>query len=117
MTEGESRKTINEKIAVVKQAFQWAASEELIPATVHEALRVVAGMRSGRTPAHETRKVKPVDDKVVELTLPHLPVVFVDIVRLQRLTGMRPAEVFLNCPCDVITDEDVWIWGRENKTM
>lgn len=108
VAEGGSRKTVNKKVAVVKQAFQWAASEELIPATVHEALRVVPGLRKGKTSARETKRVKPVDDRIVELTLPHMPVVVADMVRLQRLTGMRPAEVCLICPCDVAMEGDVW---------
>ena len=110
VAEGGGRVTINKKVAVVKQAFQWAASEELIPATVHEALRVVPGLRKGRTPARETKRVKPVDDRVVELTLPHMPVVVADMVRLQRLTGMRPAEVCLIRPNDVTMDGDVWTY-------
>lgn len=110
VAEGGGRKTINKKIAVVKQAFQWAASEELIPATVHEALRVVPGLRKGKTTARETRKVKPIEDRIVELTLPHMPAVVADMVRLQRLTGMRPAEVCLIRPCDVATDGDVWTY-------
>ena len=110
VAEGGGRKTINKKIAVIKQAFQWAASEELIPATAHEALRVVAGLRKGKTTARETKKVKPVEDQTVELTLPHLPAVVADMVRLQRLSGMRPAEVCLIRPCDIVMDDDVWTY-------
>jgi hypothetical protein len=43
--------------------------------------------------APELPPVRPVDDEVVEATLPYLPEIVADMVRLQRLTGARPGEV------------------------
>ena len=43
----------------------------------------------------------PVDDATVDATLPHLTPIVADIVRLQRLTGMRPSEVCGLRPCDI----------------
>lgn len=43
-------------------------------------------------------------------TLPHLPEIVADMVRLQRLTGMRPAEVCLMRPVDIDTSNDVWVY-------
>ena len=51
--------------------------------------------------ARETAPVLPVDDAVVDATLPHMPAVVADMVRLQRCTGMRPAEVCMIRPCDL----------------
>jgi hypothetical protein len=84
------RTHINRQMERIKRAFKWAASEELVPGSVYEALRCVSGLRRGRTSARESCPVKPVDDEVVEATLPHLPEVVADMVRIQRLTGMRP---------------------------
>jgi integrase len=47
---------------------------------------------------------------VVDTTLPHLPEVVADMVRLQRLTGMRPAELCMLRPCDIDRSKDVWIY-------
>jgi integrase len=55
-----------------------------------------------------------VADEVVDATLPHLPEVVADMVRFQRLTGCRPAEVCLVRPCDVDTSGDVWIYRPES---
>ncbi len=57
--EGGARKTINEKIRKIKQAFKWAVAEELIPPDVYQALHVVPGLKRGRTEAYETEPVPP----------------------------------------------------------
>ena len=52
----------------------------------------------------------PVDDSVVDQTLPWMSTVVADMVRLQRLTGMRPAEVCLLRPCDLDRSGEVWVY-------
>ena len=47
-------------------------------------------LKAYRTHARELKKVKHVPDSVIEQTLPHLPKVVSDMVRFQRLTGVRP---------------------------
>jgi integrase len=103
-----SRSSINKYIARVVQMFKWAVEHELVPPDRYQGLRAVSGLRAGRTAAREAEPVTPVDDATVEQTLPHLPSVVVDMVRLQRLTGMRPAEVCLLRPMDVDRSEGVW---------
>lgn len=44
----------------------------------------------------------------------HLPEVVADMVRLQHLTGMRPAEVCLIRPMDLDRSDDVWIYRPES---
>jgi integrase len=59
----------------------------------------------------------PVDDAVVDATVPHLPPVVADMVRLQRLTGMRPAEVCGMRPADIDRTGEVWEYRpRSHKT-
>jgi hypothetical protein len=43
------RTVINKRIDRVKRAFKWAVSEELLPVSVYEALRTLAGLRRGRS--------------------------------------------------------------------
>ena len=81
--------------------FRWAASEELIPANVCQSLSTVTGLRKDESEARETSPILPVDDEIVERTLPHLPEIVADMVRLQRLTGMRPSEVCILRPYDI----------------
>ncbi len=89
---GKSRRYCNELLRTVKRMFKWATSRELVPAFVSQALASVEGLRRGRTEAKETKRIKPVDEKTVRLTIKKLQQVPADMVRLQLVTGMRPAE-------------------------
>jgi integrase len=90
---GWSRHYINDSIGRVKRMFTWCASEELVPAAVAMALRTVQGLQKDRTAAREKPPVGPVSDEHVEAVLPVLPPGVADMVRIQRLTGVRPGEL------------------------
>jgi integrase len=112
--EGLTRQGINARVGRVKRMFKWAASEELIPVSVHQALCTVCGLLAGRTNATESDPVLPVPDAAVEATLPYLQLIVADMVRFQRLTGCRPGEVCGLRPCDVDTTGDVWMYRPES---
>ncbi len=112
-----SRTYINANMHRVARMFRWAAGEGRVPPTVPQALAMVPGLREGKTTARETAAVLPVDDATVDGTLPFMPSVVADMVRLQRLTGMRPAEVCILRPCDLDRTGDVWIYRpQRHKT-
>jgi hypothetical protein len=67
---GDARSTVNLRVGMVRQIFKWAASHELIPATVHAALKTVSGLEEGRTEAPEPEPVGPAPDADVEAVLP-----------------------------------------------
>lgn len=96
-----SRGYLNTLVGVVKQAFKWAASEELVPAATYDSLRTVSGLKKGRCAARETTPIGPVDEATVNETIKHVSPIVADMVRLQLLAGMRPQEVCLLRPCDV----------------
>lgn len=112
--EGLSRKYIGDSMGRIRRMFRWAVSEELVLPSVYQSLQAVAGLREGRTQARETNPVLPVSDEVVTATLPHLPTVVADMVRLQRSTGCRPGEVCIIRPCDVDTTSAVWAYRPES---
>lgn len=109
-----SRQYINKNIGRIRRMFKWAASEELIPASIPQSLSMVSGLKRGRTKARETSKISPVDDAVVDATLPHLSEVVADMVRIQRITGMRPQEICLLRPIDLDRSGDVWLYRPES---
>ena len=111
---GQSRRYVNDNVDRIRRMFKWAVAEELVPASVPQALSMVPGLRRGRTEARETAPVLPVDVETVEAILPHLSLVVADMVRLHRLTGARPAEVCIVRPCDVDTTGDVWLYRPES---
>ena len=98
---GNSRNYVNRLVQTIKQVFKWSVAQEMVEVTVYQALTTVPGLKKGRSEARETEPIGPVADEVVEATLPHLPVVVADMVRLQRLTGARPGEVCHLRPRDV----------------
>jgi integrase len=107
---GHGRLYVNQNVGRIKRVFRWAAAEELLPVAVYQALATVPGLAQGKTTAPDRAPVAPVRDDDVNATLPFLPTVVADIVRLQRLTGCRPTEVCILRPCDVDTSSDVWCY-------
>lgn len=109
--DGCTRKSINSQISRVVRMFKYGVSEELVPASVYQALATVGGLRKGRTEARERPSVPPVADEIVDQTLKHLPSPIVAaMVRLQRFSGARPGEVSSLRPIDVDRSGDVWTY-------
>lgn len=115
--EGLARTFINASMRRITRMFKWGAAKGKIPPDVPLALSMIPGLVEGHTKARETEPVKPVDDRLVDATLPHLPEVVADMVRVQRLTVCRPAEVCMLRPCDINRNDDVWEYRpRTHKT-
>lgn len=108
-----ARTYVNKIVGIIKQAFRWAVSEEMIPPVVYQGLASVTGLQQGRSQARETSPILPVEDHVVEATLPYLSSTLADMVRLQRLTGMRPGEVCQLRPGDVSITTEPWQYRPE----
>jgi integrase len=111
---GWVRRHINHCVGCIKRCFKWAASEELIPGSIAHALWAVEGLRRGRTAAKEHRPILPVEDAVIEATLPCMLPPVRAMVQLQRLTGMRPGEVVLMRPCDLDRSGATWLYRPES---
>lgn len=105
-----SRGVINNRINRIKRCFKWAVSEELIPPSIYEGLRAVAGLRRGRTAARETGPVLPVDDADVDAIFPYVVPQVAAMVKLQRMTGMRPCEVVMIHSNDIDMSKEIWIY-------
>jgi integrase len=105
-----SRGFINQRVGRVRRIFKWAASEELVPATVYQSLATVTGLQRGRTTARESEPVGPVDDATVDATLPFLNRHVRGLVEFQRLTGCRPGEACTIRRCDIDTGGAVWLY-------
>jgi integrase len=105
---GWSRRYANRQADRVKYIFRWAASEEMVPAAVADALAQVDAIRAGQDGVRETDKVLPVDETTVEATLPHLPPPVAALVKLQLLTGARGRELFRLRTGDIDRTGAVW---------
>ena len=112
-----SRRYVNDNIDRIRLMFRYGVENELVASGTYEALKAVRNLARGRSNARETTPVKPVDDKTIEATLPFMPPTVQDMVRFQRLTGCRPAEVCEIRPCDIEMTADVWLYEpSEHKT-
>lgn len=105
-----SRNFLNKQVSRLVLMYGWAVENELVSPSTHLALRAVKGLKKGRTNARETAKVTAVDDAIVDSTLPFMPEIVADMVRLQRLTGARPGEICMIRPCDIDQEGDVWVY-------
>lgn len=97
-----ARAYCNQLVNCVRGCFRWLVSKELVPSTVPERLASLLPLRKGKTPAPERDRVPPVDLSVVEATLSHLDPVLSAMVQLLGLTGMRPGEVCVLRPQDLV---------------
>jgi integrase len=111
---GLSRRVINARVNRIRRMFKWGVSHELIPASIHESLSTVPGLKRGRSNAHETTGVMPVSDQHVNATLPYMPPPVRAMVQLQRLTGCRPGEVMAIRAMDINMNGPVWIYRPAN---
>ena len=105
---GNSRTYCNRLTDLIRRMFKWARRSNWFPSPPGTALTTVSGLRCGHTEAPENEPIGPVADAIVEATLPHLPDTVAAMVRLQRLTGMRPDEVCRLRPCEVDRTGEVW---------
>jgi integrase len=111
IAKGWARTYINRQVNRVRRMFAWAVSCELLPVTIHQALVTVPGLRNGRSAAKEKPRVTSVPDDVVDKTLEHLLPTVAAMVRLQRLSGMRPQEVVRLRAVDIdMTDPACWTY-------
>ena len=89
----------------VKLIYKWAKNEELISSAAYERIRDCE-IREGR----KRKPIPPVSDKLVEKTIPLLTDKLADMVRLQRLAGMRPAEVVRMRVGEIDRSGDIWTY-------
>lgn len=96
---GIAMTTANGYLSKVVRCWSWGVSRGLVPAAVADALTHVARLQVGRTTARRPAPKRAADDADLDKALPHLhddpdrQRVLEAIIRLQRLTGMRPGEV------------------------
>jgi integrase len=107
---GLCRSSINKDIIRLRHIFKWGCGEELVPPSVFEGLRAVAGLQAGRSSAKEREPILPVPLDVYERTLPHLPRMARTVIEVMRWTGCRPGEAMRLKLAEIDRTGDVWVW-------
>lgn len=107
---GICRTTVNRRLWCVKHMMEWALDEALISATVKAELTQVKGIKRGRTAAPDRPPVRAVDDATVDATIAHMMPSTADMVRVHRLTGMRPCELCALRWSHIDTSRTPWVY-------
>ncbi len=116
---GWCRSTVNGRASVIKRAFCWAVSEELIDPSVWHGLQSVRGLRRGEYGVRESEGVGPVSPVIVETTIRELSPTVAAMVRVQMVTGARPGEICAMTTGEIEMDAGggVWVYRpRHHKT-
>lgn len=109
--EGFSRQYVNKKLtAVIKRLFKWGLAQDFVPADVVTRLSVVEPIKRGEFEARETMPVRAIDDEVIAQTAAEMESIPADMVRVQRLTGMRPGEVCSMRWVEIETTGEIWVY-------
>ena len=112
------RNVVNQRIGIIKRMFTWAASEQLVPASVYHGLQTVGGLKRGRSGARETKAVEPIAETHVRAVLPFATPTIATMIELQLLTGMRSGELVIMRACDIETTGKIWLYRpATHKTM
>lgn len=109
---GWRRSYVNQQTQRVKRMFLWGAQYEIIPLSEKvKALETVEGLKRGKTAAPEPKPIGPVPDAQLEQAIECASPPVAAMLRLQRLTGMRPGEVCMMRGADIDrTDKKMWVY-------
>ena len=107
---GLARKHINRRVGRIRQVFKWAVAREMIPPSVFEGLRAVAGLKRGRSSAKELPSVKPVSEDHVKAVIVRANRFIGAMLELQMLTGMRSGEMVIMRTADINRSGSVWTY-------
>jgi len=114
---GYARTHCNKLVNFAIHIFKWGEVRRLAPPGKSRELQVIEPLRSGA--ARETDERMPVDDDVVERTLPFLLRIYQVIILLLRKTGARPSELLRMMFGDIDqTNPKTWVYRlKHHKTM
>ena len=96
-----TRSNLNRAISLIRGVFGWGVSHELIPESIHAALRLVEPIPYGAEGVKESKQKSLVPDGVIELLKPYLSRQTFAILRLMWLSGARCGEICQVRPADL----------------
>lgn len=105
------RSTINRYMQLLsRRMMPWALDRGFIRAATKVELSQVQPLKRGRCSAREGHVVREANDAVVEATCRELSPHVADMVRVHRLTGMRPGELCAMRREDIDRSRTPWIY-------
>ena len=104
------RNTVNSYVRRIVSMFTWGVAEELVNPNTALALKAVKSLPKGYTDTFDNQEREPVSDDVVERTLPFMSKTVRTMVQIQRITGMRPSEVYQMTVGDIDRTRENGLW-------
>ena len=104
-----SRNYANKLLKYIKTIFNWGVSYDLVPPEIAAKVASVPAISERESDLEERAKVVEVPDHVVRQTLPFLPPVVADMVKVQRGACMRPKEVRELRVGDIDKTGEIWM--------
>jgi integrase len=104
------RRTVNDYTFRIVSLFAWGVEHDLVAETTWRALKTVKSLRKGAAGTFDNPERQPVSDDVIRRTLPFMPPTLRAMVIVQRLTGMRPSEIFNMRVGDIDRTLDTELW-------
>lgn len=108
---GMARTTINRHIDRIKRIMRWGCAKKIVPPHNLVNIEAVASLKAGRCTARETEIVKPVDQAIVEATLPFIAPAPADMVRVMLLSGCRVGELCKLRGCELDRSGEQWVYA------
>jgi integrase len=110
---------INDYTRRIARMFAWGVEEEYVNPNTALALKAVKPLPEGYVGTFDHEEREDVPDSVIKATLPFMPPTLQAMVKLQRLTGCRPSEIF-NMKVgqlDRHSDPELWLYQlKKHKT-
>ena len=104
------RNMINEYTRRIVSLFSWGVEEGLVKSDTWAVLRAVKPLTEGHVGTFDHDERQAVPDDVIRRTLPFLPPMIRTMVKIQRLLGCRPSEVFNMRVGEIDRNADPELW-------
>jgi integrase len=115
VAEGWSRGYVNDQAKRLRRVFRWGKRRRLVSADLLSELQEVPALAEDETDAIEHEPKEPPPDSDVIATVKHLVPVLAALVKVQRLTGMRPGELVRLSIDQLQFDADPVCWLYERR--
>ena len=113
------RRQINEYVCRIVRIFQWGVEEGVVHSDTAAVLKAVKPLPEGYAGTFDHEEREDIADSIIKATLPFMPPTLQAMVKLQRLTGCRPSEIFKMTvgQIDRHSDPELWLYRlSQHKT-
>jgi integrase len=101
---------VNDYICRIVRIFDWGKEEGIVHSDTVAVLKAVKPLGEGYPGTFDHDEREDVADSIIKATLPFMPQTLRAMIKLQRLTGCRPSEIFNMRVGQIDKDSDSELW-------